>query len=91
MATELSSGIIAFSKSVGREAARSSIHVNCVCPDWRASMRASAPPISHGCWARSGRGRLAFAGLDVFAASKEAEEGHRAFAEKSEPDFSKFR
>ena len=32
MATELSSGIIAFSKSVAREVARSSIHVNCVCP-----------------------------------------------------------
>ncbi len=38
-----------------------------------------------------GQGKLASAGLDVFAASKEAEEGHRAFAEKREPDFSKFR
>jgi len=32
-----------------------------------------------------GQGKLAFAGLEVFAASKEAEEGHRAFAEKREP------
>jgi naphthoate synthase len=38
-----------------------------------------------------GQGKLAFAGLEVFAHSEEAEEGHRAFAEKRDPDFSKFR
>jgi dihydroxynaphthoic acid synthetase len=38
-----------------------------------------------------GQGKLAFAGLEAFAHSEEAEEGHRAFAEKRDPDFSKFR
>jgi naphthoate synthase len=38
-----------------------------------------------------GQGKLAFAGLEAFAGSDEAEEGHRAFAEKRDPDFSKFR
>ena len=38
-----------------------------------------------------GQGKLAFAGLDAFAHSEEAEEGHRAFAEKRDPDFSKYR
>ena len=38
-----------------------------------------------------GLGKLAFAGLDAFASSPEAEEGHRAFAEKRPPDFVKFR
>jgi len=38
-----------------------------------------------------GQGKLAFAGLDAFSRSDEAEEGHRAFAEKRDPDFSKFR
>ena len=38
-----------------------------------------------------GQGKLAFAGLDAFAHTEEAEEGHRAFAEKRDPDFSKYR
>ena len=38
-----------------------------------------------------GQGKLAFAGLEAFAHSEEAEEGHRAFAEKRDPDFSKYR
>jgi naphthoate synthase len=38
-----------------------------------------------------GQGKLAFAGLEAFAHTEEAEEGHRAFAEKRDPDFSKFR
>jgi naphthoate synthase len=38
-----------------------------------------------------GQGKLAFAGLEAFAHSEEAEEGHRAFAEKRDPDFSRFR
>lgn len=39
----------------------------------------------------AGQGKLAFAGLDTFSRSEEAEEGHRAFAEKRVPDFSRFR
>ena len=39
----------------------------------------------------AGQGKLAFAGLDAFAPSAESEEGHRAFAEKRVPDFSRFR
>ena len=38
-----------------------------------------------------GQGRLAFAGLDAFGASEEADEGHRAFVEKRAPDFGRFR
>jgi naphthoate synthase len=38
-----------------------------------------------------GQGKLAFAGLDAFATSEEADEGHRAFAQKRAPDFSRFR
>jgi naphthoate synthase len=38
-----------------------------------------------------GQGRLAFAGLEAFAHSSESEEGHEAFNEKRDPDFSKFR
>jgi naphthoate synthase len=38
-----------------------------------------------------GQGKLAFAGLDAFGKSEEAREGRSAFAEKREPDFSKFR
>ncbi len=38
-----------------------------------------------------GQGKLAFAGLEAFSHSEEAEEGHRAFAEKRDPDFSRFR
>jgi len=38
-----------------------------------------------------GLGRLAFAGLDAFAESDEAKEGHHAFGEKRDPDFSGFR
>ncbi len=38
-----------------------------------------------------GQQKLAFAGLDSFAKSAEAEEGRRAFAEKRDPDFSRFR
>jgi 1,4-dihydroxy-2-naphthoyl-CoA synthase len=38
-----------------------------------------------------GQGRLAFAGLDAFAGSEKAHEGHTAFSEKRAPDFSKFR
>ena len=40
---------------------------------------------------QAGIGKLAFAGLDSFAKSEEASEGRRAFAEKRDPDFSKFR
>lgn len=39
----------------------------------------------------AGQGRLAFAGLDAFSDSAESEEGHRAFAEKRDPDFARFR
>jgi dihydroxynaphthoic acid synthetase len=39
----------------------------------------------------AGQGRIAFAGLDAFAEGEEAREGHRAFAEKRPPDFSRFR
>ena len=39
----------------------------------------------------SGQGRLAFTGLTVFGKTPEAGEGRRAFAEKRDPDFSKFR
>jgi len=38
-----------------------------------------------------GQGKLAFAGLESFGKSEEASEGRRAFAEKRDPDFSKFR
>ena len=38
-----------------------------------------------------GQGKLAFAGLESFGKSEEALEGRRAFAEKRDPDFSKFR
>ena len=38
-----------------------------------------------------GQGKLAFTGLDVFGKSEEAREGRGAFAEKRDPDFSKFR
>jgi len=38
-----------------------------------------------------GQGKLAFAGLDAVAKTEEAEEGHRAFTEKRDPDFSKYR
>jgi len=38
-----------------------------------------------------GIGKLAFAGLDSFAKSDEANEGRTAFADKRDPDFSKFR
>ncbi len=38
-----------------------------------------------------GQGKLAFAGLEAFAHSEEAEEGHRAFAQKRDSDFSRFR
>ena len=38
-----------------------------------------------------GQGKLAFAGLDSFGKSEEASEGRRAFAEKRDPDFSKYR
>ena len=39
----------------------------------------------------AGQGRLAFAGLDAFGKSAEADEGRRAFVEKRPADFSKFR
>ncbi len=38
-----------------------------------------------------GQGRLAFEGLEAFGKSKEADEGRRAFTEKRDPDFSRFR
>jgi naphthoate synthase len=39
----------------------------------------------------AGQGRLAFAGLEAFGKSAEADEGRRAFVEKRPADFSKFR
>ncbi len=39
----------------------------------------------------AGTGQLAFTGLEQFAGSEEAQEGVRAFAEKRDPDFSRFR
>ncbi len=39
----------------------------------------------------AGLSNLAFAGLDLFAHTAEAEEGARAFAERREPDFSPYR
>jgi len=39
----------------------------------------------------AGLGRLAFEGLEQFTGSEESWEGRRAFAEKREPDYSKFR
>src|SRR3954463_15155536 len=39
----------------------------------------------------AGLGQVAFSGLGAFVDSEEAEEGVRAFAEKREPDFSRFR
>ncbi len=38
-----------------------------------------------------GISRLAYAGLDLFSKTAEAEEGARAFAEKRSPDFARFR
>ena len=38
-----------------------------------------------------GTGKLAFAGLEAFAGSEEAAEGHLSFAEKRPADFSRFR
>jgi naphthoate synthase len=39
----------------------------------------------------AGVGQLAFTGLGLFVESEEAEEGVRAFTEKRDPDFSRFR
>ena len=39
----------------------------------------------------AGVGQLAFTGLGLFVESEEAQEGVRAFAEKRDPDFSRFR
>src|SRR5213592_3022059 len=39
----------------------------------------------------AGIGQLAFSGLGLFVTSEEAEEGVRAFSEKKEPDFGRFR
>jgi naphthoate synthase len=38
-----------------------------------------------------GTGKLAFAGLEAFADSAEAHEGHESFVEKRRADFSRFR
>jgi len=38
-----------------------------------------------------GQGKLAFTGLESFGKSEEAQEGRTAFAEKRDPDFSKYR
>jgi len=38
-----------------------------------------------------GQGKLAFAGLDAFGKSAEAQEGRQAFVEKRTPDFAKYR
>jgi naphthoate synthase len=38
-----------------------------------------------------GIGQLAFSGLSLFVESDEAQEGVRAFSEKREPDFARFR
>jgi 1,4-dihydroxy-2-naphthoyl-CoA synthase len=39
----------------------------------------------------AGLSNLAFAGLDLFSHTAEAEEGARAFAERRPPDFSPYR
>jgi naphthoate synthase len=39
----------------------------------------------------AGQGRMAFEALDVFRESEECHEGHEAFADKRDPDFSRFR
>ncbi len=39
----------------------------------------------------SGLSHLAFDGLEVFSHTDEAAEGARAFAEKRDPDFGRFR
>jgi 1,4-dihydroxy-2-naphthoyl-CoA synthase len=39
----------------------------------------------------AGTGQLAFTGLGLFVQSEEAQEGVRAFTEKREPDFARYR